>query len=81
MVLAALSAIPIRWPGRGPWWPMAATVGLFGLIALQIVFGFARDLVIHIPLGVAIIVLAALLAIWGWRAHPATKDNTSGTAQ
>jgi hypothetical protein len=67
VVVAALSAILIRWPGRGPWWPMAAALGLFGLIALQIVLGFSRDLEIHIPLGVAIIILAVLLTIWAWR--------------
>lgn len=76
VVLAAVAAIPIRWPGRGPWWPMAATFGLFGLIALQIVFGFLRLLAVHIPLGVSIIVLAVLLVVWAWRRHPATAVET-----
>jgi hypothetical protein len=70
VVVAALAAIPIRWPGQGPWWPMAATFGLFGLIAAQIALGFARVLAIHIPLGVSIIVLAVLLVRWAWRKHP-----------
>ncbi len=67
---AAVAALPIRWPGRGPLWPTLASLGLFGLIALQIALGFARSLAIHIPLGVAIIALGALLAIWAWRPHP-----------
>lgn len=67
VIVAALAAIPIRWPGRGPLWPVAASVGLFGLIAVQIVLGFTRLLTVHIPLGVAIIVLAVLLTIWAWR--------------
>jgi protein-S-isoprenylcysteine O-methyltransferase Ste14 len=79
VVVAALSATTIRWPGKGPWWPMAATVGLFGLIALQIVLGFSRVLEIHIPLGVAIIILAVLLAIWAWRPHPATNTAAGST--
>jgi hypothetical protein len=70
MAVAALAAIPIRWPGRGPWWPMATTFGLFGLIAAQIALGFARVLAIHIPLGVSIIALAVLLVCWAWRKHP-----------
>ncbi|HEX5114656.1 MAG TPA: hypothetical protein VFW65_05610 [Pseudonocardiaceae bacterium] len=69
VLVAALAAIPIRWPGRGPLWPLLTSVGLFGLIALQIVVGFARLLTVHIPLGVAIIVLAVLLTIWAWRWH------------
>jgi hypothetical protein len=70
VVVAALASILIRWPGKGPWWPLAATFGLFGLIALQIVLGFLRLLEIHIPLGVSIIVLAVLLVCWAWRRHP-----------
>lgn len=71
VLVAGLAAIVIRWPGGGPWWPIAATFGLFGLIAAQIVFGFLRLLVIHIPLGVSIIVLAVLLLVWAWRRRPA----------
>ena len=70
VVVAALAAILIRWPGKGPWWPMAVTFALFGLIAAQIALGFARVLAIHIPLGVTIIVLAVLLVVWAWRKHP-----------
>ncbi|MCW2878630.1 MAG: hypothetical protein JWQ95_2730 [Sphaerisporangium sp.] len=66
-LVAAVAAIPIRWPGGGPFWPMLACVGLFGLIALQIALGFARTLTVHIPLGVSIILLAVLLVIWAWR--------------
>jgi hypothetical protein len=69
VLVAALAAVPIRWPGRGPLWPLPASLGLFGLIAGQIVLGFLRLLTIHIPLGVAIIVLAVLLTVWAWRPH------------
>jgi uncharacterized membrane protein YozB (DUF420 family) len=47
-----------------------AGLGLIGLIAGQIALGFARLLTVHIPLGVAIIVLAVLLTVWAWRPHP-----------
>lgn len=69
-VVAAISAVLLRWPGRGPWWPSLACLGLFGLIAVQIILGFARTLAVHVPLGVAIIMLALLLTIWGWRYRP-----------
>jgi heme A synthase len=74
VLLAALCAIPIRWPGHGPLWPMFAGLGLFALIALQIVLGFTRVLVVHVPLGVSIILLAALLTIWAWRYRPAVTQ-------
>jgi hypothetical protein len=67
VIVSAVGAVLLRWPGRGPWWPMAACLGLFGLIALEIVIGFARVLTLHVPLGVVIIVLAGGLAVWAWR--------------
>jgi hypothetical protein len=70
VLLAAGCAVLVRWPGKGPIWPLFACLGLFALIALQIVLGFARALTVHIPLGVSIIMLALLLVIWAWRARP-----------
>lgn len=70
VLVAAVAAVPIRWPGRGPLWPLLASLGLFVLIGGQIAIGFLRLLTVHIPLGVAIIVLAVLLTVWAWRPHP-----------
>lgn len=67
VLVSAVAAVLVRWPGRGPWWPIAGSLGLFGVIALQIVLGFARVITVHIPLGVATIALAAALAVWAWR--------------
>jgi hypothetical protein len=67
VLVAAVAAVLLRRPGRGPWWPALACLGIFGLIALQIVLGFARAIRLHVPLGVAIIMLATALAIWAWR--------------
>ncbi len=66
MLFVLAAAILVWRPGRGPWWPIAACGGLFGLIAAQIALGFAQVLAIHIPLGVSIILLSAALAVWGW---------------
>lgn len=67
-VLLALVAAVLVWrPGRGPWWPVLACLGIFALIALQIALGFARLIAVHVPLGVATILLAALLTVWSWR--------------
>lgn len=66
VLVAAAAGVLSRWPGRGPWWPIAAYLGLFGLIALQIVLGFSQTLAIHIPLGVTIILVGVVLAVLTW---------------
>ncbi len=67
VLVSAVAAVLVRWPGRGPWWPILASVAVFGLIALQIILGFARSISVHVPLGVATILLAVVLAAWAWR--------------
>jgi hypothetical protein len=75
VLLAGAAAALIRWPGRGPLWPLLACLGLFGLIAAQIALGFARVLTLHIPLGVLIILGGLLLAYWSWRYQPAAARS------
>ncbi|TQS45317.1 hypothetical protein [Cryptosporangium phraense] len=66
-VLVSAVAAGLLWrPGGGPWWPLLACLGLFGLIAAQIALGFARAIALHVPLGVGIIVLSVLPALWAW---------------
>jgi hypothetical protein len=72
ILAAVVPAVLVRWPGRGPWWPIAACLALFALTAAQIAVGFARILPLHVPLGVAIVGLTAWLTIWSWRYRPAT---------
>jgi heme A synthase len=80
VLVAAVCAIPIRWPGGGPLWPALAGLGLFALIGLQILLGFARVLVVHVPLGVSIISLGVLLTIWAWRYRPTGPTGPTGPA-
>lgn len=67
VLLTGVAAVLQRWPGRGPAWPIFACLAIFGLIALQIVLGFARVITVHVPLGVATIMTAVALAVWAWR--------------
>jgi hypothetical protein len=67
VLVSAVAAVLVRRPGRGPWWPILACAGIFGLVAVQIVLGFARLISVHVPVGVAIIVSAIALAVWAWR--------------
>jgi hypothetical protein len=66
VLISTVSAVLLRWRGRGPWWPILASIGVFGLIAVQIVLGFAQVIPLHVPLGVALIMLATALAVWTW---------------
>lgn len=52
--------------GRGRLWVLPATVLLFLAEGYQIGMGYSRALEVHVPLGVAIVVAAVLLAAWVW---------------
>ena len=52
--------------GRGRLWVLPAAVLLFFAEGFQIGMGYSRQLQVHIPLGVAIVVIAVLLAAWVW---------------
>jgi hypothetical protein len=49
-------------------WPLLVVAALlFVAEGLQIGFGYAHQLGLHVPLGVAVAVAAVLLAAWAWR--------------
>lgn len=52
--------------GRGRLWVVPVAIGLFLADGIQIGAGFSRDLGLHVPLGVAIVVASVLLAAWVW---------------
>ncbi|WP_141277935.1 hypothetical protein [Pseudonocardia hydrocarbonoxydans] len=52
--------------GRGRLWVVPVAVALFLADGVQIGAGYARDLGLHVPLGVAITVSSVLLAAWVW---------------
>jgi hypothetical protein len=52
---------------RGPGWPALVCLGLSAAEGLQIYLGFNRILGLHVPLGVAIIAISAVLAAVVWR--------------
>ncbi len=53
--------------GRGRFWPLPVAVATFLAAGLQTGFGYARQLGLHIPLGVALVTAAVLLAVAVWR--------------
>lgn len=62
-----VAAVLLRWPGRGPLWPLPVSVLLFLAEAAQATFGYIRMLDLHVPLGVAIVGTATWMAFWVWR--------------
>ncbi|WP_114202619.1 hypothetical protein [Janibacter anophelis] len=48
------------------WWLVAASIALGFLTTAQVALGSTRMLVLHVPLGVALVALALWLAIWPW---------------
>jgi cytochrome b subunit of formate dehydrogenase len=47
-------------------WTVAVTAILLPVEGLQIVAGYSRSLVIHIPLGTTVVATAVFLAAWSW---------------
>ncbi|MHA6785070.1 hypothetical protein ACVGOW_29370 [Pseudonocardia saturnea] len=52
--------------GRGRLWVAPVGLALFLADGIQIGAGFTRNLELHVPLGVGIIVTSVLLAVWVW---------------
>jgi hypothetical protein len=71
--LPVLALLLLR-PGRGPWWPIAFSVALWFLIAVQVGFGFARLIGLHIPIGVTIMGLISGFTWWSMLYRPGTTD-------
>ncbi|GID98382.1 hypothetical protein ACFQFC_32090 [Amorphoplanes digitatis] len=58
-------------PGRGPWWPIAFSVALWWAIVMQVGLGFARQVGLHIPLGMTVMALTSALTWWAFAYRPA----------
>jgi hypothetical protein len=56
--------------GHGSARPILACVTIDAAIVVQIIFGYARILAVHVPLGVAIIVGTVLLCVKVWQRPP-----------
>jgi hypothetical protein len=65
MVLIA-AAVAYAVAARGRLWVPVLAVLLFLADGFQIGMGYARELQLHIPLGVAIVTTSILVAAWVW---------------
>ena len=64
----ALIAVALAYvlAGRGTVWVLPVTVLLFLAVGFQIAAGYARQLELHIPLGVLIVTTSVLVTAWSW---------------
>src|SRR5690606_38726579 len=53
--------------GRGKLWPVPLSVGMFMAAGLQTGMGYERNLAVHIPLGVALVLLAVSMSVLVFR--------------
>lgn len=63
----SVAAVAYIWPGGGRVWPLGVSLALFLAEGFQIGMGYGRNLPVHIPLGVTIIVSQVLLTVWVFR--------------
>ncbi|MFD7901302.1 hypothetical protein ACFV4F_04750 [Kitasatospora sp. NPDC059722] len=65
-VLQLAVAVLVRWPGRGPLWPLWSTAVLTVAVIGQITAGYGRALGVHVTLGVLLVsgILFALVGAW-----------------
>jgi hypothetical protein len=75
-----LVAVAYWRPGGGAVWPLWACVAMSVAETVQFFLGLGRLIGLHVPLGVAIIVCAVLLAQWAWRdTFGRRRDSGGGT--
>ncbi len=66
LLLQIAAAILVWRPGRGPAWPIWASVAYLLLVEVQAGFGFARQLIPHFPMGVLLFGAAIVMVIGVW---------------
>jgi hypothetical protein len=67
-VIQGIAALAYIWPGGGRAWPFLVTFVLFFAEGIQIGLGYSRELAIHLPLGVGVVLIQVLLTVWLFRA-------------
>ncbi|MBQ1122308.1 hypothetical protein [Streptomyces sp. B15] len=65
-----LAAVLVWRPGRGPLWPIGATVLLSFTVVMQDGWGYARELDLHIPVGVFMVAASTALLHWAYGYRP-----------
>jgi hypothetical protein len=62
----AVAALLLWRPGRGPAWPLGASVLVCVAELMQMAAGMSRELGLHVPLGVTLFGATTALTGWAW---------------
>lgn len=65
-----VAALLLKFPGRGPLWPLWMSLLVLLAEGLQVGVGYGRVLSLHVPLGVAIAVVMTTTLLGVWRIRP-----------
>lgn len=71
-----IAAVLVWRPGRGPAWPIWASIAYLLYVEAQASFGFIRMLSLHIPLGVLALGLALLMLVGTWSPRLRVRRST-----
>src|SRR3954451_8081269 len=77
-----ICAVVFAWKGRGRRWPIWASLAVAVGVEVQVGFGSASLLVVHVPLGVSLIVAQVVTVVWLFRdattiARPVRRRRTA----
>ncbi|GAB7188179.1 hypothetical protein ATKI12_8010 [Kitasatospora sp. Ki12] len=80
VVLQLAVAVAVRWPGRGPLWPLWTTLLLAVAVTGQIAAGYARSLGLHVTLGVLLVSGILFVLAGAWRLPLPVRAALPGAA-
>ncbi|MFC3999612.1 hypothetical protein ACFOVU_27105 [Nocardiopsis sediminis] len=63
-LLTVIASVGLWWRGRGPAWPILLSVVLLVATEVQKYFGYVKNVLVHIPLGVLLFGATLVLLIW-----------------
>jgi hypothetical protein len=70
VLVLVVAAILTVWPGGGRKTVLPRAIGLLVVTAGEAAAGFAKLTALHVPLGVLLIGIAAMMAVLSWRRTP-----------
>jgi hypothetical protein len=76
-----VAALLLWLPGRGPAGLFIRSLLVVAFEALQIHEGFSRDLAVHIPLGVALVLGTVIIMERAWKLRAGTVAESEGSAE
>jgi len=76
LYLQLVAAILVWRPGRGPLWPVPASLAIVAAETVQVMVGQDRVIALHFPLGMAIFGMSAVFTFRTWRTLPGNARTT-----